>query len=223
MKFDAVSFRDRFLRAYQSSPFQSIRQLSLASGFSESHLHKIANGAYDHSTSGPGCFGLARVAFTMNTTPDFLLGFRAAPTPKLAKAPTVSKMFQCYFESGARLEGFEEIMNFCDVYKEPKDQLTHLEKVGPLSLLARESKSTDAELLQREFEAADAGLRSEIFKGQMRAWAAGALAEPYYMDRKMISRARHVRFPFIRAACRVTTLAGEERLLIFCERLEQQS
>lgn len=221
MKFDAIAFRDRFLRAYEASTFKSIRQLSLASGFSESHLHKIANGAYDNSTSGPGCFGLARVALSLNTSPDHLLGFQRSAPPRLNEGPSTARMFRCYLDSGARMEGFQEMMNFCDVYSKPRDGLTHLEKVGRLSLLAQTSKIIDPEILQREFEAAEPELREAVFEGQLRAWNAGALAEPYFMNRRLVSRALHVRLPFIRVACRVSTLSGEEKLLIFCERLEQ--
>lgn len=217
MKIDPVAFRDRFLREYESSDFKSLRQLSIASGFSESHLHKIANGAYDNSVSGPGCFGLARASLTLGTTPDNLLGFKKPAPPELEGGPSVAKMFRCYFESGGRIEGFSEMINFCDVYGKPSNKRTHLKRVGPLSLLARTARTTDAEALQFEFEKSPPDLQSAIFEGQLRAWNAGALAEPHYMDRRMLSKPLHVRLPFIRVGCRVSTIQGDERLLIYCE------
>lgn len=221
MKIDQIAFRGRFLNAFEASPYKSMRQLSIDSGFSESHIHKIFNGQYDNSNTGPGSFGLARAAYQMGKTPNYFLGFEEVRAPQMAEGPTISKMFKCYFESGARLEGFGEMIKFCDIFGMPKDGVTYLEKVGPLSLMSRTSKERDPIKLQMEFEKAEPELRKEIFDGQMRAWDAGALAEPFYMDRRMISRPLHVRLPFIRVGCRVSTMAGEEKLLIFCQGLNE--
>jgi len=218
MKFDAVSFRNRFSLAYAASNYKSLRSLSLSSGFSVSHLHKIHSGRYDHSATGPGCFGIARVSQTLGVSPNFLLGFNEGQPVKVEEGATVEKMFRCYEESGGRLEGFNEVMSYCDVYLEPKDGKATLEKLGPLSLQSRKA-GKDADLLQREYEASSADVMAAIYERQRRAWDHGPLVEIAYIDTRLVSRPLHARFAYIFAGFRVSTLGGQERLVVLSKQI----
>lgn len=218
MKFDAIAFRNRFSLAFSASQYKSLRSLSLDSGFSVSHLHKIHSGRYDHSTTGPGCFGIARVSQTLGVSPNFLLGFQEGQPVRLDQGATVEKMFQCYEESGGRLEGFEDVLAYCDLYSEPKDGLCYLEQLGPLSLQARKA-GKDAETLQREFEASGPEVIRPIFERQRRAWGQGALVEMAYIDKRLVSRPLHARFAYIFSGFRVSTMAGKEKLIVLAKQI----
>lgn len=220
MKFDAVSFRNRFSLAVSASPYKSLRSLSLDSGFSVSHLHKIHSGRYDHSVTGPGCFGVARVCDTLGVSPNYLLGFQERPGARLAEGATIEQMFERYEQSGGRLEGFSDVISYCDIYTEPKDGKANLEVLGPLSLQAQKA-GKDAATLQREYEASGDEVVRTIYERQRRAWDQGSLVEVAYIDKRLVSRPLHARFAYIFAGFRVCTMAGAERLIVLARKIEQ--
>lgn len=209
----AQQFRGRLAGSLANSKMTSWRQVAKASGCSPSLLHSIARGDYDNSDKGPGIFGTFRAAKALDVSLDDLL------PPK--KRPTVGRFLANYQGLNTPIQSFSNVLEFCDVYGEPRKGLTHIIRLGPRSLLSERSSIHDPALLQLEYERWPAARRRRIFERQKRAWMAGALTELEFFDVRFEESETEVRVSFILSACRVLDFDGEQRLLVFCEPLAQ--
>lgn len=212
------TFRERFEAAFGASPYNSKTQLSKDSECSPSRAGKIIAGDFDHSKDGPGIFGVWRMSEKMGSSLNELL----PPTTVRVERPGLPAFFARYRHGESHLSDFADILEFCDVYRQPKRGRCFIEAVGPKSLLAEKTQVTDASIQQAEFDAWSPDRKDRIFQWQLRAWRAGVLAEPEHFNASYRAAGRRFQLSLLRAACRVLTHDLKPRLLIYCEPIWQE-
>lgn len=205
----ARTFRFRLERAFHNSKWDSWRQVARASNCSPAMLTSIVRGDFDTSRLGPGTFGAYRMARTLGVTLDDL----APPT----KAPSATQFLSIYSGPSTPIGNFGPMLAYCDVYDEPRDGLTFLHRLGPRSLLSKESGIKDPEILQLEYERWSHARKRKIYNRQRRAWDGGQLSELEFFADRFTHNDKDVRAKFLLAACRVLDLNNTPRLLIFCD------
>ena len=140
------------------------------------------------------------------------------PKSKVAR-PGIANFFGRYQGKDTPISNFADIIEFCDVYEKPTHSKTRLHQVGSLSLLAEKAQTTDATILQLEYESWPADRRKKIYEWHRRAWNVGAAGEP---DGSFValypSSSREMRIPLFRSACRVVD-DTKPLMLIYCETL----
>jgi hypothetical protein len=237
----SAEFRARFERAYEASDFESYRSLSLASGWSESRIQRIMKGQFDNSKDGPGFFAIARVCQQLKITPDYLAGihrWKESNTPPKAppnaslnasqflqvfaeehKPPTIKHLVHTYTRSGARIEAFGKLLDYCDIYDLPDHErgLIQIREVGSKSLSALRMGEANPLLLQEAFNAASDHLRQKVYDHHCRTIDRGVCIEIDSIGEAMSNHPVHVKIDYLRASMTVKDHQGQESILIFCE------
>ncbi len=205
----------RFRSAFQASPYKSLRRLSDDCNCAHSQAQKIWSGGFGDSSHGPGVISLWRLCTALGIGLNDLL----PPPPSTVDRPGVGAFFSRYQGNETPIGNFADIIDFCDTYRKPIRGKTRLQKVGPRSYLAEKAQTTDAVVLQLEYESWPLDRRRRIFEWHRRAWSAGATSEPDGTFMALYpSSPRVMRIPLLRAACRVVD-NSEPLLLIYCEPL----
>lgn len=235
----AVSFRERFQKAYDNSSFTSYRSLSLASGWTASRIHSILTGNFDDSVHGPGFFGVARTCQQLGVTPDYLAGINkwqmSKPSDDLNAltfvsslkqantAPSIKELMRLYVRSGKRLEAFTDYIDRCDIYEEPiqENRSVTVRSVGKRSLAALRMGEANPLILQEAYDTASAEFREQIFKSHERALQRGITVEPDAIDQVMSNKPVHVKIDYIRVAMHLSDASGKGCILIYCELIPQ--
>lgn len=235
----AKDFRDRFTRAFEASEFTSQRALSIASGWSESRINRIMTGQFDNSKDGPGFFGLIRACEQLGVTPDYLAGIskfgKSDPGAALNavsflesmsqdhSTPTIKSLIRSYVRSGHRLEAFQKVMPYCDLYAapDPESHRVKVLQVGEKSLAALRMGEASALVLQEAYNTATPEFREQVYISHKRAWDLGMTVEPDSIDQRMENRPVHVKIDYIRVAMRLSDASGSEYILIYCELIPQ--
>ena len=230
-----LEFKARLTNAFDRSEFDSMRALSLASGLSESRIHKMLTGQFDHSKDGPGFFTIIRICKQLGITPDHLAGIdrwqEHSPQTTLNalnllqtvsqshSPPSVSELVRRYIRSGQRIEAFEDLLDYCDVYEAPDDETrtVTVRSVGEKSLAALRMKENSVTVLQTAYDSATPEFREQIFASHQKAVKNGMTVEADVIDERMNNRPIHVKIEYLRVALSLTDADGRSCLLIYCE------
>ena len=233
------NFRERFVRAFEASSFNSQRALSIASGWSESRINRIITGQFDNSKDGPGFFGLIRACEQLGVTPDFLAGINKFQKNDASMAlnaasflesvsqdmstPSIKSLIRTYVRSGHRLEAFRKFKPYCDIYDVPNDtdRKVRVLEVGERSLAALRMGEASELVLQEAYNTASEAFQEQIYLSHRRAFDLGMTVEPDTIDQRMENRPVHVKIDYIRVAMRLHDATGAERILIYCELIPQ--
>lgn len=219
-RVDPQKFKNRLHIALGASEHRHISTVQEAVGMKGNTLYKWFDGSFDNSIQGPGAFSLAEVAYELETSPNYLLGFEPAKQGRLEDEPTIEELFECYQTSGGRIEGFQDVIEYCDIYGEPTNGLAQLERVGRLSLQGKKTKK-NAERLQAEYAASDSELVRTIYERHQRVWDNSYSVEMGYIDKRLVTVALHARFTYVFAGFRVgSTLSGPDKIVGFAKQIQ---
>ena len=235
----AISFRERFSRAYEHSDFSSHRALSMASGWSPARINQILAGHFDDSATGPGFFGVVRACEQLGITPDYLAGIERwrEHRPEITMnalslvnsvsgemdRPNIAELIRLYVRSGQRLEAFSNHLDHCDIYEEPdnENRRVTVRSVGNKSLSSLRMGVPNAAVLQEAYDRASSEFQEKIFSSHERAFLLGMTVEPDAIDERMENRPVHVKIDYSRVAMKLTDKDGINCLLVFCELIPQ--
>jgi len=137
--------------------------------------------------------------------------------------PTIKSLIRSYVRSGHRLEAFQKVMPYCDLYTAP-DPDSHTVKVlqvGEKSLAALRMGEASSLVLQEAYNTATPEFREQVYTSHKRAWDLGLTVEPDAIDQRMENRPVHVKIDYIRVAMRLSDASGAEYILIYCELIPQ--
>ncbi|APG45675.1 hypothetical protein D1822_10970 [Phaeobacter inhibens] len=224
---DMHGFRERLSEAVKNSPYgDDIWGLSTAAGLGKKTLYNIINDKkLDISKTGPGLFGMSRVASLLGTTLDHLAGI-APPVRRLSTqldsadqllshasatliaqhsqsngTPTIDSLMRTHLKSGGVLEGFTETLAYCDQYAPCAPDASSLEviEVGAKSLAAITMGQPNARLLQT---ALDTVPDDELKRRWVSAYASTSINGPLVsletLDVQMPNHPVRVKMEFIR-------------------------
>lgn len=214
MELPAV-FEYQFNAAFKASRYGSHRKLSLESRCNPSQAGKIAKGGFRSSKDGPSLFGSYRMAENLGVTLNDLL----PPPVPAEERPGVEDFFARYQGFHTPISEFRDILEFCDVYAEPKNGRCQLISQGMYGLLAERTDIRDPVIHQATFDSWSPERRAKIFNWQRRAWEAGAMAEPEDFTGDYRSADRTIQILILRAGCRVLSDDLKPRLLIYCDQI----
>lgn len=207
-----LAFRKNFKRAFDLSTQESLNSLSRKSGCSPTQAHKIASGDFDNSVHGPGLFAIWRMASQMGVSLNDL-----APMSE-SHRPGIQEMMRRYTRPSPSIKDYDDVLEFCDIYKKPIRGRTRLKSMGPKSLLAEKTGLSDASILQIAFDRWPEESRRRVYQRQKRAWDLRAVSEPNHFDERYFSSELRVNVELIWSGFRVST-DGEDVLLVYCEPL----
>lgn len=191
----------------------SERGLAEATGINASYIHKILAGHFaKREKSGPNAFFVRLLAKALGTTTNALLRVDEPPDPR--------ELSEIYVQSGRRIEAFAHVIEYSDTYKKPRNGFTFIERAGSKSLLARQTGTTSADLLQLEFVQFNATTRRRVTEAQRLAWDVGNMTTIGSIPRHKSNLAgKTVNIHYLRSSFRVKTQTGRERMLIFCSEI----
>lgn len=225
--FNMHGFRERLSEAVKTSPYgDDIWRLSIAAGLGKKTLYNIINDKkLDISKTGPGLFGMARVASLLGTTLDHLAGI-APPVRRLSTqldsadqllshasatlvaqhsrgngTPTIDSLMRTYLKCGGVFEGFSETLAYCDQYAPCAPDASSLKviEVGAESLSAITMGQPNVHLLQA---ALDMVPDKELKRRWVTAYASTSIDGPLVsletLDVQMPNHPVRVKMEFIR-------------------------
>lgn len=208
---DRLSLRVKYYR--EKAGYQSRRKLARDTNNSPAKIANLERGDFDVAKDGISSNALRRIADALGVTLDTLL----PPKKRLTRHGVTAALIMRFLDGNSRIQQFSDLLDFCDVYDEPKDDLTYLYRVGPNSQLAKESTTTDPNLLQIDFESWSLSRRKPVFKRQRRAWDSGFILEAITFQPSYITRPKETHVALTLAAGRVLDFDGTDRLLVCCE------
>lgn len=232
------SFRARLRSAIDSSPIYRKRasQLSIDAGLGEKTVNNILNDKrLDYSKTGPGIFGMARVASLLDISLDNLV----STTPEKQSKPvnpfkehvehslkiqseteqgiiSSDSLLRLHMKSGGRFEAFEAVLKHCDQYSIPNEADTDLSviKVGSSSLSALIMGNDNADMLQSALSLTqDDDLKARWIKGYRLAAEFGALTTIESLDSQMPNRPVRVKIDYLRVLLAVQN-SNDERIIL---------
>lgn len=235
----AVTFRERLNQAFEASKFSSHRDLSLASGWSETRINRILTGQFDHSKDGPGFFGMVRVCQQLGITTDYLSGIQKwrqsnpgttmdavtflQSVSEEYSPPSLKSLIRAYVRSGKRVEAFAPYLDYCDIYEIPDTSTRKVvvRSVGSKSLAAMRMGEGSPVIMQEAYDRAPIEFQEQIFTAHQRAYEAGMAVEPDAIDQRMENKPIHVKIDFLRLTMRLSDADGKECMLNYCELIPQ--
>lgn len=233
----AVLFRERLSDAFERSDFKSHRALSQAAGLGDSRVHRIIKGQFDDSKDGPGFFNVVRLCQQLSVTPDYFAGVQKwgsseADTDESASIfierftqqgnrPSTKEVARRYVRGGARVEAFTDLKDYYDLYEPPHEQTIKVIHVGSKSLAGQRIGGSNPALLQACFDQAPDSLKAKIYDAQVKAFAAGYVCEPDYINEMYEPLPMQVKIDYLRSSMRVADADGREFLLLFAELIPQ--
>jgi hypothetical protein len=237
-------FRKRLGTAIQSSEQyrDKIWALSVDAGLGKKTLYNTLNDeGLDVSQTGPGMFGMARVARLLGVSLDYLAG-NAPPTNierdressqalvqhitnalhSQASLPNVrvsaDGLLRLYAKSGGKLEGFHQVMDQCDQYTAPEIREDHLTviAVGSRSLSAITMGTNDRHLLQQALiTVSDEPLKKRWLQDYRQANERGYLVTIEELNVQMPNHPVLVKMEFLRVLIAVDDHGGKRTILNF--------
>ena len=189
----------------------------------------------DTSNTGPGIFGLSRVAYLLGTSLDDLAGMKRGDRSvdmhsqrvlehlllSVAKneGRTISSdgLLRTYRRSGGQIEAFNDLLDRCDQYEIPKPDDTHPKviAVGKYSLSAITMGSNSRELLETSLrDMSDQELLRRTMHDYREASSRGTLVTLEERDIRMPSKPIKVKMDYIRTLLRVEDPNGKATLLL---------
>ena len=211
-------FSTAFNAAFDASRYTSHRKLSIDSDCNPSQAGKIARGDFDASKDGPSLFGTYRMTEKMGVTLNDL----RPPSYDYTDRPGVHDFFRRYRGPETTIHEFHEILEFCDVYDEPKMGRAVILSQGPRSLLTLKTGLIGVEKQQAEYDQWPREKRTAIFHWQRQAWEAGALSKPTYFEGTYGFYGLDLSGWVLLAACRVLFDDLKPRLLLYGDMLGQE-
>jgi len=211
-------FEYQFNAAFRASRYRSHRKLSLESDCNDAQAGKIAKGGFRSSKDGPSLFSSYRMAEKMGVTLNDLL----PPLEPKSERPGVEDFFARHQGFDTPISEFADIIDYCDVYAEPKNGRCRLISLGPQGLLAERTEIYDASIQQAAFDSWSPERKAKIFNWQRRAGEIGAIAEPEDFTGDYRAADRTIQILILRAACRVLTDDLKPRLLIYCDQIRKK-
>lgn len=234
-----IEFRQRLSIAIANSGAykDNIWQLARDAGLGDKTLYNILRDErLDNSKTGPGIFGMARVAAKLGVSLDDLTGLKPdvdnvetqsrkviehllVSVASSSNAPiSADRLLRTYKESGGRIEAFEDLMESCDQYRipEPVDQWPRVLSVGKRSLSAITMKAASAELLEESLrDMEDRTLLAQTLADYRFAAERGSMASLESRDIEMPSKPIRVKMDFLRILLAVHDAKGDRSLLLF--------
>lgn len=230
-------FRARLLQAIESSDYsKSVSKLSKDSGLGAKTLSNVLNDErLDTAQHGPGIFGMARVCeklgvsldWLANVTPPIKTTFSAADmllahTRSAARgqivdvnqAPTPEAIMRLHMRTGGMLEGFNDVLEFCDVYAAPTDNCEEVEviSVGERSLSAITMETNEKQVLQSAVNAVDP-IREMLISDHREAVLKGCIASNVSLDQQMPNKPVRVKIDYIRVLASLRDVDGKQVVL----------
>lgn len=234
-------FRDRLQGAIDSSQYsKDIWKLSIDAGLSKKTVWSIVNDKrLDISQTGPGFFGMARVAGLLGTSLDYLAGM-APPIPTISsassklldhagdsitgqyllngKTPTADGLIRVFAKSGGMFEAFRDHLDHCDQYKptQPEDSTLKVLKVGAKSLSSITMNQPSREILQRALDTVpDQELKARWVADYSSTLTSGPRVSLESLDVQMPNQPIRVKMEFIRVLLPVKCSDGASLILNF--------
>lgn len=237
-------FRIRLRAAIDKSKYKdSLRALSIDAGLGERTIaNMLANESVDHSKSGPGLFSIAAVADLLDVSLDWLSGRQntnlhlsvgdleqAIAMERLAsstagqftqghKPPTPQAMQRLYVRSGGKMEAFEKVLKYCDVYNfiSLGDEYISIKSVGAESLAATTMGTSDPAVLQTAINSvSDRNIRGRVVSDHLETQRRGCLSTVERLDVQMPNLPVLVRMDYIRVLLCVSNSDGGKEILSY--------
>lgn len=235
-------FRDRLggIIATSDGYKDNVWKLSTDAGLGRKTVYNILNDTkLDVSTTGPGLFGMARVARLLGTSLDHLAG-NAPPitsgshsssllehaahtiltqsSPEKPEELSSDQLLRLHAKSGGRIEAFTHFLSRCDQYftPEPTDTYTRVMQVGENSLSAITMGSADINTLQDALiHMEDKSLQARVLSDYRQATQRGTLATLETLDIPMPNKPVKVKMDFVRTLLSVSDAKGNNTILNF--------
>lgn len=234
-------FRERLQGAIDASQYsKDIWRLSLDAGLSKKTVWSIVKDQkLDVSQTGPGFFGMARVAALLNTSLDHLAGtappIRSVSTGSsrllshaggaiagqqlpIGETPNADGLLRTYAKSGGMLAAFTDHLDYCDQYKAigPQDKGLTVLAVGARSLSAITMEQQSTELLQDALNTVpDGELKARWVADYSSTLESGPKVSLETLDVQMPNHPVRVKMEFIRVLLPVQNKAGQTLILNF--------
>lgn len=237
-------FRQRLQRAIDASDhYKNVYDLAETAGLGRKTIYNmLRDERLDHSQTGPGIFGISRVAALLGVSLDHLAGqnqIRAAArkaeqgsdplathvlTSLNAQAMTsddtisADAPLRLHTKSGARVEAFSHWIDRADQYFIPAndDCGIKVKHVGDHSLSAITMGTASAELLQTALDTVDDKALKTRWKDDYRTAAQrGMLVTVETLDVQMPNHPVRVKMDFVRCLLCVQDAEGDKSVLNF--------
>lgn len=219
-------FRRGLQNAYELSEIESLRQVSALAGMSAPQVASILRGDFDESRSGPGVFGVYRMAKTLGVTIDELFEGEPARVPdgysefnQISRTDVcVDTLVEAFERSGHRLEGLDRFSEHFDTYYPSKVDaiVPKLRSLGRQTLFAMRIKTTSVSVGQRELIAATPQERRKILDFHAKVQAEGMALDCSFTDHKAVSQPIHVRAVTSRLGLLCHDQNGNKVIVIRC-------
>ncbi|MEP1521984.1 hypothetical protein [Ascidiaceihabitans sp.] len=239
-----IGFRIRLKAAIERSPtYQgNIWKLSEDAGLGRKTVYNmVTDKKLDHSKTGPGVFGLSRVASLLDVSLDYLMGAVPSLTAKQPQSNSVALathalealsrqsdgdefelsadfLLRLHKKSGGRIEAFAPYLDRCDQYQPPKpnERFPIVTSVGARSLSSLTLGTSSVELLQSGFASLDdEELLSETMSDYRQAVETRAVSAVISRDLPMPNQPVWIKMDILRTLLLVETAEGEQSLLLF--------
>ena len=237
------SFTDRLHQAIDQSAYKgNYKSLSEDAGLSSKQISNLLNKKeINNSPIGPGLFAMQRVCQLVGCDLDWLASGRPGTTSTLGdnalvkhivrlgeaargqfldstKAPDPQALHRLYDRSGGRLEAFEPVLQYCDLYEpiSEGDTAVTVRAIGEFSLSGLTMGTTCASELQFALENSDdKELMPLIVQSHLDAKRYGSISVTRSLDIPMPNRPVKVKMDYILTALRLSDSSGEEVTFIY--------
>lgn len=193
----------------------------------------------DISKTGPGLFGMARIASLLGESLDHLAGIAppkksgnsnevyeisdhildcAANQSSGTQSPSTNYLLKTHLKSGGMLEAFQEVIEHCDQYfpTTHTDETLKVASVGRRSLSSLTMGKNSAEALQAALSnVPNDQLKARWVSDYSTAIQRGTLVTMESLDVQMPNAPVRVKMDFIRVLLYVTDRDGDQRVLNF--------
>lgn len=234
-------FRERLQGAIDASQYsKDIWKLSTDAGLSKKTVWSIVNDKkLDISQTGPGLFGMARVAALLDTSLDYLAGI-APPIRRLSNTssklldhagdtvagqhllagntPSADGLIRLFAKSGGMLSAFKDHLDHCDQYAptQPTDATLKVIEVGAKSLSSITMNQPSREILQQALDTVpDPELKARWVADYSSTLTIGPKVTLEALDVQMPNQPIRVKMQFIRVLLPVKCNNSDIRILNF--------
>ena len=233
------AFRPNLSALIQAHPLYrgNLSLLSKDANLGRKYLSNLLNNdAVDRSAVGPGMFAMKRIAECLSVSLDTLalrdgeelarvnnaynsrltdaidhsITAANAQMTERGAAPTASSLLRRHVRGGGRIEAFDDILQYCDVYWAPdsKDSEVRIKSVGEFSLASMTMGTANADVLSTALNKTPA-LAQKVNGDHLRAIECGPYTSAEYLDNQMPNRPVRVRIDYLRTILPVTDADGQ--------------
>lgn len=235
----------RLLRAIEKSSYKnSFRKLSREADLSTNFVSNLLNKEND-TRVGPGFYSICRLCEVLGITPNYLAGLEeprisAAPqspedllvlrtleaahsmTVSGNSTPTIDSLMKLFALSGGRIEAFSSVIDYCDLYFEPKEDDEHLrvKEMGKNSLSSLTLGCRDTDVLQAALKnVEDSEFKALLMNDYKRASKDGVLLSSEELAVQMPNKPRRIKIDYTRLLLKLRNAQGETSILTFARLL----